>query len=129
MAEDGTTNLVTLLLEHNSIANTAANATALQALSDAGTNIDIAIPDVDVNAAPLTSENIPAETLLLTNYPNPFNPETWIPYHLANHSRCADLNLRHQRCISTSIGFGLSAGGVLHEPDPCRVLGWSQRIR
>ncbi len=86
VAEDGTTNLATLLLQHNSIANTAANATALGALSDAGTNIDIAIPDVDVNAAPLASENIPAETLLLTNYPNPFNPETWIPYHLANAS-------------------------------------------
>ena len=28
----------------------------------------------------------PMETLLLTNYPNPFNPETWIPYHLANAS-------------------------------------------
>ena len=26
---------------------------------------------------------IPAETELLTNYPNPFNPETWIPYRLA----------------------------------------------
>ena len=26
---------------------------------------------------------IPKETLLLSNYPNPFNPETWIPYHLA----------------------------------------------
>ena len=26
---------------------------------------------------------IPAETQLLTNYPNPFNPETWIPYRLA----------------------------------------------
>ena len=25
----------------------------------------------------------PEETDLLTNYPNPFNPETWIPYHLA----------------------------------------------
>ena len=25
----------------------------------------------------------PAETVLLANYPNPFNPETWIPYHLA----------------------------------------------
>ena len=86
VAEDGTTNLVTLLLEHNSIANTAANATALQALSDAGTNIDIAIPDVDVNAAPLASGNIPDETLLHPNYPNPFNPETWIPYHLANDS-------------------------------------------
>ena len=27
---------------------------------------------------------IPEETKLLANYPNPFNPETWIPYHLAN---------------------------------------------
>ncbi len=25
----------------------------------------------------------PAKTVLLANYPNPFNPETWIPYHLA----------------------------------------------
>ena len=26
----------------------------------------------------------PQETILLPNYPNPFNPETWIPYQLAN---------------------------------------------
>lgn len=25
----------------------------------------------------------PEKTMLLANYPNPFNPETWIPYHLA----------------------------------------------
>ena len=27
---------------------------------------------------------IPDKTVLRPNYPNPFNPETWIPYHLAN---------------------------------------------
>ena len=27
---------------------------------------------------------IPQETTLLPNYPNPFNPETWIPYRLAD---------------------------------------------
>ena len=31
------------------------------------------------------------ETALLANYPNPFNPETWIPYHLA---KPADVTMR-----------------------------------
>ena len=29
------------------------------------------------------SDLLPKETVLLHNYPNPFNPETWIPYQLA----------------------------------------------
>ena len=41
----------------------------------------------NADAAPQVSETpLPEETLLLANYPNPFNPETWIPYHLANPS-------------------------------------------
>ena len=31
-------------------------------------------------------QEIPAETALLRNYPNPFNPETWIPYQLSADS-------------------------------------------
>ncbi len=33
----------------------------------------------------------PENTALLANYPNPFNPETWIPYHLA---KSAEVTLR-----------------------------------
>ena len=51
----------------------------------------------------------PQETLLLANYPNPFNPETWIPYQLAKPANVTltiydingrvvrDLDLGHQR--------------------------------
>ncbi len=35
------------------------------------------------NLETLLATLIPKETALLSNYPNPFNPETWIPYQLA----------------------------------------------
>ncbi len=37
-------------------------------------------PDGDAAKAPSV---LPMETSILPNYPNPFNPETWIPYQLA----------------------------------------------
>ena len=40
----------------------------------------------DAPAAPTLAEIRPDETVLLANYPNPFNPETWIPYQLAGSS-------------------------------------------
>ena len=51
---------------------------------NAAVAIDIEITeDTDnVQAAP-AAPRIPVETALFPNYPNPFNPETWIPYQLA----------------------------------------------
>ena len=39
----------------------------------------------------LLASLIPRETQLLANYPNPFNPETWIPYRLAT---ATDVHIR-----------------------------------
>ena len=39
--------------------------------------------DEGAAAAPIIA-SLPDDTQLLANYPNPFNPETWIPYQLAN---------------------------------------------
>ena len=38
------------------------------------------------NLESLLVSKIPRETRLLLNYPNPFNPETWIPYQLSEAS-------------------------------------------
>ena len=35
----------------------------------------------------LLTHLLPKETALLSNYPNPFNPETWIPYQLAKPAK------------------------------------------
>ena len=42
------------------------------------------LPQKELVEPLLVPERIPRVTALLPNYPNPFNPETWIPYHLAN---------------------------------------------
>ena len=67
------------------------------------------------NLQALLASLIPEETALLHNYPNPFNPETWIPYQLA---RAADVTLTiydTKGGVGASIGFRTSAGGILHE--------------
>ena len=51
----------------------------------------------------------PQETALLANYPNPFNPETWIPYHLAKD---ADVTL-HIYAVNGTLVRTLTLG---HQP-------------
>ena len=54
----------------------------------------------------------PKETALLPNYPNPFNPETWIPYHL---SKDTDVTLHiyavNGRLVRT-LTLGYQAAGM-----------------
>ena len=54
----------------------------------------------------------PKKTTLLPNFPNPFNPETWIPYHLAKD---ADVTLHIYSMNGTlvrKLTFGHQAAGV-----------------
>ena len=80
------TNLTNLEIYNNPIADLAP----LRRLKENNPSVDI---DIDINAdvqeAP-SAPDLPDETALLSNYPNPFNPETWIPYQLAT---AADVTL------------------------------------
>ncbi len=52
------------------------------------TDLPLTVINALGNAAPRMTpvDEVPSETTLSANYPNPFNPETWIPYQLSNTS-------------------------------------------
>ena len=59
------------------------------------------------NLEVLLNSVLPAKTALLPNYPNPFNPETWIPYDLAQDAK-VDIkiyNLKGETIRELNIGF------------------------
>ena len=54
----------------------------------------------------------PETTALLANYPNPFNPETWIPYHLAKDAE-VKLTIYDMRGVAVrELILGHQAAGV-----------------
>ena len=90
-----------------------------------GDNISVTINVTDdVNGAPAAQTN-PAKTALLSNYPNPFNPETWIPYQLA---KPADVTLTIydvRGVVVRQLALGYRAAGVYHSRP--RAAHWDGR--
>ena len=73
----------------------------------------------------LLAAMIPKETTLLANYPNPFNPETWIPYQLA---KPADVTLTLydiQGRVVRDLDLGHQRAGVYHSR--ARAAYWDGR--
>ena len=67
----------------------------------------------------------PKVTTLLPNYPNPFNPETWIPYHLAT---AGDVQIRIsdvRGSVVRSLALGYQAVG--HYTSRIRAAYWDGR--
>ena len=54
----------------------------------------------------------PEKTELLPNYPNPFNPETWIPYQLANPASVTLTISNIQGVVVREMKLGQQAAGV-----------------
>ena len=101
---DGVINVLDLILVSQNMGESTAPAAPLMLAVDSIEGLDpavirawiehaqieddgsIAFQEGIANLQRLLASLIPEKTMLLANYPNPFNPETWIPYHLANSS-------------------------------------------
>ena len=73
----------------------------------------------------LLARLLPKETVLLPNYPNPFNPETWIPYQLAAP---ADVTLHIYSANGTLVrrlALGYQPAGIYHNKS--RAAYWDGR--
>ena len=68
---------------------------------------------------------IPEKTELLANYPNPFNPETWIPYHLAKPAKVALTIYSVDGKVVRHLDLGHQAAGYYHSKS--RAAYWDGR--
>ena len=65
---------------------------------------------------------IPEQTALLTNYPNPFNPETWIPYQLSEPANVKLTIYDIQGRVVRDLDLGHQRAGMYH--DQSRAAYW-----
>ena len=73
----------------------------------------------------LLASLIPEETALLANYPNPFNPETWIPYQLAESAEVAFTIYDMNGQLVHRLRVGHQAAGVYQNRS--RAVYWDGR--
>ena len=67
----------------------------------------------------------PKETVLLANYPNPFNPETWIPYHLAEPAEVTLTIYTVDGTVVRTLALGHQAAGFYQSRS--RAAYWDGR--
>ncbi|MDE0014487.1 MAG: leucine-rich repeat domain-containing protein [Candidatus Poribacteria bacterium] len=134
----GLTNLRTLYLRENQIRDVSplGKLTELTELRLADNPIEDVGPlatlkkleDVDIEippAAPTLVMSVPEKTDLHPNYPNPFNPETWIPYQLAEPSRVSISIYAADGKLVRTLDLGHQALG--HYDSRSRAAYWDGR--
>ena len=73
----------------------------------------------------LVTETRPEKTQLFANYPNPFNPETWIPYELATDTHVKITIYNTQGVVIRTLQFGHQSAGYYTGRD--RAAYWDGR--
>ena len=136
---DGVVSILDLILAARAIGNiTAPAAPAAEA-----ENVDAAMIEAWIAQARLEDDGslafkqgignlerllaslIPEETALLANYPNPFNPETWIPYQLAESAEVTLTIYDMNGHLVRRLVLGHQAAGVYQSRN--RAVYWDGR--
>ena len=91
---------------------------------------DLPLTVIDaVGGAPTTMNNdtvpTPKVTALLANFPNPFNPETWIPYQLSKSADVTLLIYNMQGVVVRQLKLGQKPAGVYLNRS--RAIHWDGR--
>ena len=73
----------------------------------------------------LLASSVPQKTRLLANYPNPFNPETWIPYQLASGTDVQICIYDAKGTLIRQLELGYQPGGYYTERN--RAAYWDGR--
>ena len=140
---DGTVNFLDLLLVFDNRDAGAAGAPTIVGMKMSAAQIDIIEEQIDLliatnDRSPAATADVliylqqllvtarPEKTQLLANYPNPFNPETWIPYELATDTDVRTHDIQHARCCDPVDAVWTSVGWLLRGSGSCGVLGWSE---
>ena len=79
-----------------------------QVADDGSVIFDLGIANLEA----LLATRIPTETRLLLNYPNPFNPETWIPYQLSEATDVTVTIHAMNGSLIRTLALGHQAAGV-----------------
>ncbi|SVC47135.1 uncharacterized protein METZ01_LOCUS299989, partial [marine metagenome] len=80
----------------------------------------------DRNTLPLAPKELRIRsTKLLPNYPNPFNPETWIPYQLADSANVALKIYTDSGFLVREFNLGSQHAG--HYTDRNKAIYWDGR--
>ena len=140
---DGTINILDLILVAQHLGESAAAASPSMLAVDNIERLDAAMIQTWIKRAQIEDNGsvafqrgiaylqsllallIPEETKLLPNYPNPFNPETWIPYQL---SEPAEVTLRIYAVngiLVRTLALGLMPAGIYQSRS--RAAYWDGR--
>ena len=77
------------------------------------------------NLERLLASLLPEKTALLANYPNPFNPETWIPYQLAKPADVTLTIYATNGAVVRTLALGHQAAGIYQSRS--RAAHWDGR--